>query len=125
VQLPLAGRHRHACQQHAGHGVTRPQAPAQQARNTRNIVKTSSGALHGGKGVKGEARQHAGQQRRRQGLRDAVHDTRKRSRVAPARVISSAHTMKAPTAFGHGHPHAGRGQQAAPGVDQAVSTGWR
>ena len=45
--------------------------------------------------------------------------------LAPATVMSSAHTMKAPTACAIGTPTPAVTSSAAPGVDQAVSTGCR
>ncbi len=51
--------------------------------------------------------------------------TRANQPVAPASVMSSAQTMKAPTACSIGTPAPAVTSSAAPGVDQAVSTGWR
>jgi hypothetical protein len=51
--------------------------------------------------------------------------TRANQPVAPARVMSSAHTRKAPTPSAMGTPTPAVASKAAPGVDQAVSTGWR
>jgi hypothetical protein len=44
--------------------------------------------------------------------------------VAPARTIKALQTMKAPMACGRSTPLLAA-TSAAPGVDQAVSTGWR
>ena len=44
--------------------------------------------------------------------------------LAPAQAISSPQTMKAPMASGISTPEVDA-SSAAPGVDQAVSTGWR
>ena len=44
--------------------------------------------------------------------------------LAPAQAISRPQTMKAPTASGMSRPEVDA-SRAAPGVDQAVSTGWR
>jgi hypothetical protein len=51
--------------------------------------------------------------------------TRANQPVAPASVISSAQTMKAPTASAIGTPAPAVTSNAAPGVLQAVSTGMR
>ena len=45
--------------------------------------------------------------------------------LTPATVMSSAQTMKAPTASAMPTPAPAVTSSAAPGVDQAVSTGWR
>ena len=53
--------------------------------------------------------------------------TRSNQPVAPASVMNSAHTMKAPTASAMEKPPASPAvaNTAAPGVDQATMTGWR
>ena len=51
--------------------------------------------------------------------------TRAKAPLAPAATISAAQTMKAPMASAIGTPAPAVTSSAAPGVDQAVSTGWR
>lgn len=81
-------------------------------------------ALHGHKDVQAEAQQHAGQHPGGKGDRNPPDRPFEESRN-PATIPNTAATTNAPTASRNGTPAALPISIAAPGVDQAVTTGAR